>query len=99
MVTDSCDRLQNAIAGGLATADYNSSNVLSYICGMRHCISTVIDIVIGSDMVALSNAARVTYLTNSTINLLQHLNTSDLNAVLAGSQPWKLEACDFQPTS
>jgi hypothetical protein len=92
-------RLQDALAAGGAVAEsYNRSDVLTYIWNEAR-YSVVADPAISSNLLLLSNTARVAYTAANGISALKTLNSTDEAALSVFSNPWQLTSIDIQPTT
>jgi hypothetical protein len=92
-------RLQDALAAGGAVAEsYNRSDALTYIWNEAR-YSVVADPAISSNLLLLSNTARVAYTAANGISALKTLNSTDEAALSVFSNPWQLTSIDIQPTT
>ncbi|GKZ71005.1 hypothetical protein AnigIFM50267_006679 [Aspergillus niger] len=90
-------RLSAALAG-IGTATYNTSDVMTLVWNEAR-YSTVVDSAIQSNILSLSEAARVVYTTTNGPFILQTLNTSDQTAIATLADPWTLSTINIQPTT
>lgn len=89
-------RLEQALAGNLSLADYNSSNVLTYIWNEAR-YSQIVDAAISGSLQTLSENARVAYSTANGTGHVTSLTTPEAISVFAN--PWNLTLVDIQPTT
>jgi hypothetical protein len=89
-------RLAAAIAGNLTSFD--NTNLVEYIWDEVPYSATTDDVIV-FNMVTLSAAAQVAYLTNTTTEPLKSLDSSSSVAIGAAAQPWSLTANDIKETS
>lgn len=89
-------RLESALAGNVSFADYDPSNVLTYIWNEAR-YSQVVDAAVSSTLQTLSQNARVAFSNANGTGHVRSLTTPDQISVFAS--PWTLQSVDLQPTS
>jgi hypothetical protein len=87
-----------ALAGGSAAAEYNRSNVLTYIWNEAR-YSAVVDSEISGNLQSLALAARLAYTSINGTGAISVLSLSDPAAVSVFANPWQLISVDIQPTT
>jgi hypothetical protein len=87
-----------ALAGGSAAAEYNRSNVITYIWNEAR-YSAVVDSDISANLEALSSAARMEYVSANGISAMSVLSTTDDAAISVFADPWELTSVNIQPTT
>ncbi|TPR04169.1 Carboxylesterase family protein [Aspergillus niger] len=97
IAANASSRLSAALTG-IRTATYNTSDVMTLVWNEAR-YSTVVDSAIQSNILSLSEAARIVYTTTNGPSILQTVNTSDQTAITTLADPWTLSTINIQPTT
>ncbi|GLA46313.1 hypothetical protein AnigIFM63604_009785 [Aspergillus niger] len=97
IAANASSRLSAALTG-IGTATYNTSDVMTLVWNEAR-YSTVVDSAIQSNILSLSEAARIVYTTTNGPSILQTVNTSDQTAIATLADPWTLSTINIQPTT
>ena len=87
-----------ALAGGLAAADYNRSDVLTYIWNEAR-YSAIVDSSISANLQSLSSASRIAYVSINGTGAMSVLANTDPTAVSVFANPWQIVDVNIQPTT
>ncbi|BCR96798.1 SNG1 family protein [Aspergillus luchuensis] len=97
IVENASSRLSAALTG-IGTAIYNTSDVMTLVWNEAR-YSTVVDSALESNILSLSEAARIIYTTTNGPAILPTMNTSDQTAIATLANPWTLSTINIQPTT